>query len=237
MKHYTCAVDMLGCTDQLDEAYELSKEFQAEGEDVLLLWSTLLAASRTHRRLDIVAEAEQRLAVFDQDMAGAYVSMSNAYESAGEWNNEVKVWLEMRRKGIRKDPGCSWVEIKDMVYVFYVGEVAQCARGAEVVELLRELEMRMEERGYVGRNVEMVADETEKGMEDMMGIHSERLALGFGLVSVPKWMTIRVMKNLRMCKDCHKRFKMISNIVGRDFVVRDLNRFHHFKAGIRRQDK
>ncbi|KAJ0976210.1 hypothetical protein J5N97_018175 [Dioscorea zingiberensis] len=137
----------------------------------------------------------------------------------------------MRRKGIRKDPGCSWVEIKDMVYVFYAGEVGQCARGPEVVELLRELEVRMEERGYVGRNVEMVADETEKGMEDMVGIHSERLALGFGLVSVSKGMTIRVMKNLRMCKDCHERFKMISDIVGRDFVVRDLNRFHHFKAG------
>ncbi|KAJ0976209.1 hypothetical protein J5N97_018174 [Dioscorea zingiberensis] len=76
IKHYTCAVDMLGRADQLDEAYELSKEFQAEGEDVLLLWSTLLAASRTHRRLDIVAEAEQRLAVFDRDIAGAYVSMS-----------------------------------------------------------------------------------------------------------------------------------------------------------------
>ncbi|KAJ0976208.1 hypothetical protein J5N97_018173 [Dioscorea zingiberensis] len=147
----------------------------------------------------------------------------NAYESVGEWNNEVKVWSEMRRKGIRKDLGCSWVEIMDMVYVFYAREVAQCARGAEVVELLRELEMRMEERGYV--------DETEKGMEDMVGIHSERLALGFGLVSVPKGMTIRVIKNLRMCRDRHERFKMISNIVGRDFVVRDLNRFHHFKVG------
>ncbi|GJM87934.1 hypothetical protein PR202_ga03941 [Eleusine coracana subsp. coracana] len=44
-------------------------------------------------------------------------------------------------------------------------------------------------------------------------------------------MTIRVMKNLRMCCDCHEAFKLISGIVEREFVVRDLNRFHHFKSG------
>lgn len=234
VKHYTCAVDMLGRAGRLDEACELSKEFQAEGEDVLLLWSTLLSASRIHKRLDIVLEAEQRLVGFDRDVAGAYVAMSNTYASAGEWSNAVKVRTEMSRRGIRKDPGCSWIEIKDMVYVFYAGEVTQCARRTEVVKLLRELEVRMEERGYVNvnRNFKMEFDETELGMEDMLGIHSERLALGFGLISIPKGMTIRVMKNLRMCRDCHDRFKMISDIVGRDFVVRDLNRFHHFTAGV-----
>jgi hypothetical protein len=44
-------------------------------------------------------------------------------------------------------------------------------------------------------------------------------------------MTIRVMKNLRMCSDCHEVFKLISDTVEREFVVRDLNRFHHFKMG------
>ncbi|XP_072995028.1 pentatricopeptide repeat-containing protein At4g15720 [Typha latifolia] len=236
VKHYTCAVDMLGRAGRLDEAYELSKEVRAEGDDALMLWSALLSSSRTHGRLDIAVEAGNRIAEYDRDVAGTYVAMSNTYVSAGQWDGAASVWSEMRRRGIRKEPGCSWVEIKDMAYVFYAGEVSSAGRRAgEVMELLEELEERMRERGYVSRGGHWVFDGVGEGEEEgkgvMVGVHSEKLALGFGLISIPKGVTIRVMKNLRMCKDCHEAFKLISDIVGREIVVRDLNRFHHFRVG------
>ncbi|ONK61570.1 uncharacterized protein A4U43_C08F31350 [Asparagus officinalis] len=34
-----------------------------------------------------------------------------------------------------------------------------------------------------------------------------------------------------MCGDCHEKFKVISDIAGREIVVRDLNRFHQFRGG------
>ncbi|KAL7166188.1 hypothetical protein ACSBR2_036966 [Camellia fascicularis] len=90
----------------------------------------------------------------------------------------------------------------------------------------------MKERGYVGGSVGLVFVEVEEETkEEMVGLHSERLALCFGLLSMPKGVTIRVMKNLRMCCDCYEAFKLISEIVERDFVVRDVNRFHHFNDG------
>ena len=92
----------------------------------------------------------------------------------------------------------------------------------------------MRERGLVGGGNGWGLDGVEEGEEGkgvMVGVHSERLALGFGLISTPKGITIRVMKNLRMCKDCHEAFKLISDIVERELVVRDLNRFHQFKNG------
>nr|UPT48693.1 pentatricopeptide repeat protein AaPPR624 [Agave angustifolia]UPT48694.1 pentatricopeptide repeat protein AaPPR625 [Agave angustifolia] len=230
-KHHTCVVDMLGRAGRLDKAFEIAKSIEVKGDDELVLWSTLLSASRIHKRLDVAAEAGERLREFSRDVAGAYVVMSNAYVSAGEWEGAMRVRMEMKRRGIRKERGCSWVEINDVAFVFYAGEVEKCARGVEVVALLRDLEVRMEERGYVkGRKTRCLVEEGEE-LGVMAGVHSEILALGFALLSLGKGVTIRVMKNLRMCGDCHEKFKVISDIVGREFVVRDLNRFHQFRGG------
>ncbi|XP_062203316.1 pentatricopeptide repeat-containing protein At4g15720 [Phragmites australis] len=235
--HYTCAVDMLGRAGRLEEAFELTNEVQVEGNDALMLWNSLLSACRTHKRLDLATMAGQRVSEFNQDVAGGLVAMSNAYVSAGLTDNAAAVWSSMRRRGIRKDPGCSWIEVKDIPHVFYAGTISCTgARAGEVMMLLDELEGKMREKGYKGRLgsarvFDAHVDDGEEGEGVMVGVHSEILALGFGLLVVPKGMTIRVMKNLRMCCDCHEAFKIISAIVEREFVVRDLNRFHHFKMG------
>ncbi|XXG51067.1 hypothetical protein AAC387_Pa02g4926 [Persea americana] len=67
--------------------------------------------------------------------------------------------------------------------------------------------------------------------EVMLGTHSEKLAIAFGLISLSSESPIRVMKNLRICSDCHTFSKYVSQITQREIIVRDKNRFHHFKAG------
>ncbi|KAJ4968115.1 hypothetical protein NE237_014816 [Protea cynaroides] len=232
VKHYMCAVDMLGRADRLDEAYQLAKTIQAEPDDGAILWGTLLSTSRTHGRLDLVVEAGQKLIELNKQVAASYVTMSNTYAVAGKWENVHKIRSEMKQKNVYKEPGCSWIEVKETIYVFYAGDVVSCIRGNEVVHLLRELEVKMKERGYVqGSNDLVFVDVEEEAKETILSLHSERLALGFGLITIPKGVTIRIMKNLRMCRACHEAFKLISEIVKRDFVVRDVNRFHHFKDG------
>ncbi|XP_004295496.1 PREDICTED: pentatricopeptide repeat-containing protein At4g15720 [Fragaria vesca subsp. vesca] len=231
-KHHTCIVDMLGRTGRLNEAYKLAKSIQAEPNQEALVWGTLLSASRLHGRVDIAVDASRRLIDSNQQVSGAYVTLSNAYALSGEWETAQGLRSEMKRTGVRKEPGCSWVEIKDSNYVFYAGDVSSCARQSEVITLLRELEGKMKQRGYVGGSIGLVfIDVEEEAKEEIVGLHSERLALGFALLSIPKGVTIRIMKNLRMCNDCHEAFKLISDIVGREFIVRDVNRFHHFKGG------
>lgn len=231
-KHYTCVVDMLARIGRLDEAYQLAKSIEAEDNDGALLWGTLLSASRLHGRVDIAVEASKQLIGSNQQVAGAYVTLSNTYALAGEWENAHNLRSKMKQSGVYKEPGCSWMEIKDSNYVFYAGDASSCPQGSEVVNLLKELEIRMKERGYVGGSMGLVfIDVEEEAKEEILSLHSERLALGFGLLNIPKGVTIRIMKNLRMCRDCHESFKLISEIVERDFVVRDVNRFHHFKNG------
>ncbi|KAJ9154480.1 hypothetical protein P3X46_027807 [Hevea brasiliensis] len=230
-KHYTCVVDMLSRVGRIDEAYQLAKSIRVNPDEGALLWGTLLSASRLQGRLDIAVEASKWLIESNQQVAGAYVTLSNTYALAGEWENAHSLRSEMKRIGVHKEPGCSWVEIRDSTYVFYAGDVS-FESGNEVLCLLKEMERRMKERGYVGGSTGLVFVDVEQEVkEEIVGLHSERLALAFGLITIPKGITIRVMKNLRMCKDCHEAFKLISEIVERDFVVRDTNRFHYFMDG------
>ncbi|GJR86990.1 pentatricopeptide repeat-containing protein [Tanacetum coccineum] len=53
--------------------------------------------------------------------------------------------------------------------------------------------------------------------------HSEKLALAFGLMSLPAWMPVNIMKNLRICDDCHMFMKMASRVTSRELIVRDAN--------------
>ncbi|KAK7363606.1 hypothetical protein VNO77_05755 [Canavalia gladiata] len=232
-KHYTCIADMLGRVGRIEEAYQLAKSVQVEGEGYALLWGTLLSASRLHGRVDIALEASNRLIESNQQVAGAYVTLSNTYALAGDWEKAHNLRSEMKRTGVYKEPGSSWIEIKESTYLFHAGNVSKCSQGREMLSLLRELEERMKERGYVGGTSGLVfVDVEDEAKEEIVSLHSEKLALAFGLINTPKGVTIRIMKNLRMCRDCHETFKLISDIVEREFVVRDVNRFHHFKNGL-----
>ncbi|CAI0449089.1 unnamed protein product [Linum tenue] len=67
--------------------------------------------------------------------------------------------------------------------------------------------------------------------EETLCNHSERIAIAYGLISTPPGTTLRIIKNLRACVNCHAAIKLISKVENREIVVRDANRFHHFKDG------
>ncbi|CAI0431520.1 unnamed protein product [Linum tenue] len=72
-------------------------------------------------------------------------------------------------------------------------------------------------------------DEEEKG--HALSYHSEKLAMAFGILATPPGTTIRIAKNLRTCVDCHEFAKALSWVYNRVVVIRDRNRFHHFREG------
>ena len=89
----------------------------------------------------------------------------------------------------------------------------------------------MKEAGYLPSTDFVLHDVKEELKENMLCSHSERLAIAFGLISTSAGTVIRIIKNLRICGDCHTATKFISKIAVREIVVRDANRFHHFKQG------
>ncbi|KAG7594374.1 DYW domain [Arabidopsis thaliana x Arabidopsis arenosa] len=96
---------------------------------------------------------------------------------------------------------------------------------------LKSLAKEVRDAGYVPETKYVLHDIDEEAKEKALMHHSERLAIAFGLINTPPGTTIRVMKNLRICGDCHNFIKILSSIEDREIIVRDNKRFHHFRDG------
>ncbi|WOL20554.1 hypothetical protein Cni_G29359 [Canna indica] len=89
----------------------------------------------------------------------------------------------------------------------------------------------VKEQVYVPDTRYVLHDIDQEAKEQALLYHSERLAIAYGLISTPARTPLRIIKNLRICGDCHNAIKIMSRIVGRELIVRDNKRFHHFKDG------
>lgn len=120
--------------------------------------------------------------------------------------------------------------MKNRVHVF----TAEDRSHPQMEDIYARLEIllgKMKMAGYMPDTTFALCDVEHEQKESYLLYHSEKLAIAFGLISTPIWTPIRIIKNLRVCGDCHTAAKFISMIVRREIVVRDVNRFHHFKDG------
>ena len=85
--------------------------------------------------------------------------------------------------------------------------------------------------GYVPAPSSVLHELEEEEREYALRQHSERLAVAFGLMKTADGAVIRIVKNLRICEDCHSAIKYISAVTKREILIRDRLRFHHFKNG------
>ncbi|CAI0391795.1 unnamed protein product [Linum tenue] len=106
-------------------------------------------------------------------------------------------------------------------------------RNVELAELAFERVVELEPTN-IGYYVLLSNIYTDAGdSEGILRIRSEKLAVAFGLLNTKEGAEIVVMKNLRICGDCHLFMKLVSKILPRrEFIVRDPTRFHHFRNGV-----
>jgi hypothetical protein len=77
----------------------------------------------------------------------------------------------------------------------------------------------------------VLLDIDQEAKEHALLYHSKRLLIAYGLISTSARTPLGVIKNLRICGDCHNSINIVSRIVGRELIVRDNERFHSFKNG------
>nr|XP_015889096.2 pentatricopeptide repeat-containing protein DWY1, chloroplastic-like [Ziziphus jujuba var. spinosa] len=95
-------------------------------------------------------------------------------------------------------------------------------------EKLKCLKGQIREAGYVADTRYVLHDIDQEAKEQALQYHSERLAIAYGLISTPPRTTLRIMKNLRICDDCHNAIKIMSKFAGWELIVRDKNTFNGF---------
>lgn len=228
-QHYACMIDLLGRAGHMDEAEELLKKMPVKPDAIV--WKALLAACRNHGNMELGKRAAESLFVLEPQNAASYVLLSNIYAAAGRWEDVAKIRKMMKGRGVTKEPGCSWIQVNDRVHTFIVEDRGH-PKAVEIYAMLDRLSRLMKEAGYVPDTNFVLHDVEEEHKENVLSYHSEKLAIAFGLITIPSGSPIRIFKNLRVCGDCHTAIKVISKVVAREIVVRDSNRFHHFKNGL-----
>ncbi|XP_006858486.2 pentatricopeptide repeat-containing protein At3g13880 [Amborella trichopoda] len=228
-KHVACVVDLLGRASRLSEAKEFILSSGFENDPVL--WKALLGASRVHKDLTMAQYAGEWVMRLEPMASASYVLLYNMYMEAGLHDQAMMIRELMGSRGVKKEPGLSWIEASGSVHGFVVGDRGHPRTNA-IYEKLETLFSEIEVAGYVPEAVGIGSYGRDKeGKENPARYHSEKLAVVFGMISLPEGAPIKVMKNLRICGDCHVVMKFISKVTSREIILRDAIRFHHFKAG------
>lgn len=227
-QHYTCMIDLFGRAGRLDEAQDLMRNMPFEPDAAT--WGALLGASRIHGNAELGEKAAKIIFEMEPENPGMYVLLSNLYASSGRWEDVGQMRLKMRDRGVKKTPGHSWVEVQSKIHIFTAGDCLHPEK-ERIYAFLGDLDTQMKREGYVSSTKLVLHDVEEEEKEQMLRYHSERLAVAFGILTMPVGRPIRVIKNLRVCGDCHNAIKYISRIVRRLIILRDSHRFHHFSGG------
>ncbi|KVI10759.1 pentatricopeptide repeat-containing protein At1g74630 [Cynara cardunculus var. scolymus] len=229
-EHYGCMVDLYGRAGDLQKAYNFITQMPIKPNAVI--WRTLLGACSIHGNVDLAEEVQKTLSELDPNDSGDHVLLSNIYAVAGKWKDVLTVRKSMHCQRLTKTPGWSMIEVDKVMYSFVAGE-KQNEVTDEAYKKLGEIMLRLRvDGGYVAEvNGSVLHDIEEEEKEDAVATHSEKLALAFGMSRLCDGGVIRIVKNLRVCKDCHTVMKLVSDIFRLEIVLRDRSRFHCFKDG------
>lgn len=131
-RHYTCVVDILSRAGRVKEAEDLLMSMPCEPE--VSAWGALLSACKTYGEEKMAERTAVRI-----QKSGGYVLLSNVYASSGKWDEVMKTRKLMKEKGVKKSGGCSWIEVRNELHLFYSqdGTCTEKNDFSSVLELLK----------------------------------------------------------------------------------------------------
>lgn len=227
-EHHVCMVDLLGRAGLLDEAFDYIQKLK---KPCPAIWTAILGACKMHKNFDLGVQAAENLLALEPESPGHYVMLSNVYALAGKMDRVEMVRNIMIKRRLKKHVGYSTIEVDRKTRLFSMGDKSH-PETREIYRYLDDLMRRISEAGYVPVQESVLHELEEEEREYALRYHSEKLAIAFGLLKAKDGSPIRIVKNLRMCEDCHLAIKFISTVTNREIIVRDRLRFHHFKEGV-----
>ncbi|KAL2254653.1 pentatricopeptide repeat-containing protein At2g15690 [Sesamum indicum] len=170
-------------------------------EPTAVIWEALMNYARIHGDIDLEDRAEELMVSLDPSKAVT---------------NKIPTPPPKKQSGINMLVGRNRIPEFRNPTLYKDDEKLRAAKKEQV---------------YVPDTRYVLHDIDQEAKEQALLYHSERLAIAYGLISTPARTPLRIIKNLRVCGDCHNAIKIMSRIVGRELIVRDNKRFHHFKDG------
>ncbi|GFZ04601.1 tetratricopeptide repeat (TPR)-like superfamily protein [Actinidia rufa] len=115
IKHYACMVDLFARSGHVEEALKIMKEMPFEPTKPI--WSAFLAGCRAHGDLEMSEYAAWKLIELLPENSSHYVLLSNIYAQMGRRIDAEKVLELMKERGLKRDLGCSSVELQPQDHV------------------------------------------------------------------------------------------------------------------------
>jgi hypothetical protein len=138
-EHNACMVDLLGRAGKIDEASKIIETHQLNSD--ARVYGPLLSACKMHEsETDFAEIAAKKLINMEPKNAGNYVLLSNIYAAAGKWDKVAKMRSFLRDRGLKKTPGCSWVELNGQVHEFRVADQSH-PKSEDIYSVLKVLEL------------------------------------------------------------------------------------------------
>ncbi|KAG0465165.1 hypothetical protein HPP92_019329 [Vanilla planifolia] len=119
-EHYASVVDLLSRSGRLPEAEKFLKELPFEPG--LGFWKSLLGGCQIHRKKELAMRVSERILEVNQHDISSFVLLSNVQSSVGHWDNVSSIRRKMLEKGVKRVPGCSWIEVQGRLHVFFNGD-------------------------------------------------------------------------------------------------------------------
>ncbi|UJR24156.1 hypothetical protein I4U23_027122 [Adineta vaga] len=232
---YTTMIDCLSRSFFFDEAKQLIQEFERDQLPDLHMYMSLLSGVRNRNDAllarEITNQIRERFQNVDEHLLPASILLTNTLASSGELQEASQIRWKLNQSGAKKQVGLSWTEVNGEIVQFRVQDRSH-PRTREIYEELHRIENELIEHGHKFDSSwitrPMMADES---VESILNSHSERLALAFNFIQRPIPSRIQIVKNLRICGDCHAAIKLISQIRQCQIIIRDANRIHDFSNG------
>ncbi|KAK4281418.1 hypothetical protein QN277_012912 [Acacia crassicarpa] len=136
LDHYSCIIDLLGRAGLLLEAQDFIQNMPVYPNAVI--WGSLLSSSRLHGSVWIGIQAAESRLLLEPGCPATLLQLANLYASVGWWDQVARVRKMMKDKGLKTNPGYSWIEIKNEVHRFGVEDKSN-SRMVEVVTLMGSL--------------------------------------------------------------------------------------------------
>ncbi|KAL1315184.1 hypothetical protein HN51_041964 [Arachis hypogaea] len=229
IEHYGCMVDLLSRAGLVKEALEFVQKMPINPNQII--WRSIITACHARGEFKLGESISKKLIRSEPMQESNYVLLSNIYAKLLRWEKKTKVREMMDLKGMKKIPGSTMIELNNEMYEFVAGDKSH-NQSKQIYEMMDEMGREIKRAGYVPTTSQVLLDIDEEDKEDALYRHSEKIAIAFSLLNTPPGTPIRLVKNLRVCEDCHSATKFISKVYNREIVVRDRNRFHHFKNGV-----
>ncbi|CAN1134432.1 Pentatricopeptide repeat-containing protein At2g29760, chloroplastic [Linum perenne] len=119
LEHYACYIDILSREGHLEEAISIAASMAFKPNN--FVWGALLGGCLLHTRLDLAQDVYKRLVEVDAGNSACYVMLANAFADDRRWHDVSALRWLMKEKGVKKQPGSSWVSIDGTIHEFLAG--------------------------------------------------------------------------------------------------------------------